>query len=160
MLSLIRAFASRLNIVWELSYLLTEHHLDFLLLKGGCTGSSESIHVKMPCCWKSHVAAQISLQEDLIFRSAYQFHLYQKVLRNHLLYIREDRDQNKDCQNVMFANFVLNNSSRTGICWDIREYILERNLTSVTFAGNSLHRKAIWMLTSSYIWCQETYLRT
>ena len=30
--------------------LLTEHHLEFLSLKGGCTGSSESIHVKMPHC--------------------------------------------------------------------------------------------------------------
>ena len=39
--------------------LLTEHHLEFLSLKGGCTGLSESIHVKMPHCWKSHVAAQI-----------------------------------------------------------------------------------------------------
>ena len=28
--------------------LLTEHHLEFLSLKGGCTGSSESTHVKMP----------------------------------------------------------------------------------------------------------------
>ena len=39
--------------------LLTEQHLEFLSLKGGCTGSSESIHVKMPYCWKSHVAAQM-----------------------------------------------------------------------------------------------------
>ena len=39
--------------------LLTEHHLEFLGLKGGCTDSSESIHIKMPHCWKSHVAAQI-----------------------------------------------------------------------------------------------------
>ena len=38
--------------------LLTEHHLEFLSLKGGYTGSSESIHVKMPHCWKSHVTAQ------------------------------------------------------------------------------------------------------
>ena len=37
--------------------LLTEHHLEFLSLKGGCTGSSESIHVKMPHFWKSHVTA-------------------------------------------------------------------------------------------------------
>ena len=28
--------------------LLTEHHLAFISLKGGCTGSSESTHVKMP----------------------------------------------------------------------------------------------------------------
>ena len=33
--------------------LLTEHDLDFLSLKGGCTGSSESTLVKMPHCWKS-----------------------------------------------------------------------------------------------------------
>ena len=37
--------------------LLTEHHLEFLSFKGGCTGLSESTHVKMPHCWKSHVAA-------------------------------------------------------------------------------------------------------
>ena len=34
--------------------LRTEHHLEFLSLKGGCTGSSESTLVKMPRCWKSH----------------------------------------------------------------------------------------------------------
>ena len=37
--------------------LLTEEHLEFLSLKGGCTGYSESTPVKMPHCWKSHVAA-------------------------------------------------------------------------------------------------------
>ena len=37
--------------------LLTEHHLDFLSLKGGCTSPSESTLVKMPHCWKSLVAA-------------------------------------------------------------------------------------------------------
>ena len=39
--------------------LLTEHHLELLSLKGGCTGSSESTLVKMPHCWKSHVTAQM-----------------------------------------------------------------------------------------------------
>ena len=34
--------------------LLTGHRLEFLSLKGGCTGSSESTLVKMPHCWKSH----------------------------------------------------------------------------------------------------------
>ena len=33
--------------------------MEFLSLKEGCTGSSESTLVKMPHCWKSHVAAQI-----------------------------------------------------------------------------------------------------
>ena len=41
--------------------LLTEHHLEFLSLKGDCTGSSESTLVKLPHCWKSHVMAQIIL---------------------------------------------------------------------------------------------------
>ena len=41
--------------------LLTEHHLEFLNLKGGCTGPSESTHVKIPHCWKSHVTAHFSL---------------------------------------------------------------------------------------------------
>ena len=39
--------------------LLTEHHLEFLSLKGGCRGSSESTLVKIPHCWKSHVTAQL-----------------------------------------------------------------------------------------------------
>ena len=39
--------------------LLTEHHLGFISLTGGCRSSSESTLVKMPHCWKSHVAAQI-----------------------------------------------------------------------------------------------------
>ena len=38
---------------------LTEHHLESLSLKGGCTGSSESIHVKKIHCWKSHAVAQL-----------------------------------------------------------------------------------------------------
>ena len=52
------------SLCWLLEYsmsvkLLTEHHLEFLSLKGGCTDSSESSLVKMPHCWKSHVAAPI-----------------------------------------------------------------------------------------------------
>ena len=37
--------------------LLIEHHLEFLSLKRDYTGSSESIHVKIPYCWKSHITA-------------------------------------------------------------------------------------------------------
>ena len=39
--------------------LLTEHRLEFVSLKGDCTGSSESTLVKMPHCWKSQVAANL-----------------------------------------------------------------------------------------------------
>ena len=37
--------------------LLAEQHLEFLSLKGGCTGWSESTLVKRPHCWKSHFTA-------------------------------------------------------------------------------------------------------
>ena len=40
--------------------LLTEHHLEFQSLTGGCTRMSESTLVKMPHCWKSHVAVHFA----------------------------------------------------------------------------------------------------
>ena len=52
--SLIRDFASSINIK-----LLTEHNLEFLILKGGHKRSSESTLVKMTHCWESHVAAHV-----------------------------------------------------------------------------------------------------
>ena len=44
--------------------LLTEQLLEFLRLKGGCTGSPESTVVKMSHCWKSHAAAHLVLADD------------------------------------------------------------------------------------------------
>ena len=41
--------------------LLTEQHLEFLSLKVGCTGSSESTLVKMSNCWKSRALAHMRL---------------------------------------------------------------------------------------------------
>ena len=41
--------------------LLTVHDREFLSLKGGCTGSSESTHVKMPHCCGSHATAHICM---------------------------------------------------------------------------------------------------
>ena len=41
--------------------LQTEHHLGFLSLKRGCTGSTESTLVKMSNCWKSHDMAHMSV---------------------------------------------------------------------------------------------------
>ena len=48
--------------------LLTEHHLEFRSLKGGCSGSSESTLVKTPHCLKSHVAAQMYIHMSLLKR--------------------------------------------------------------------------------------------
>ena len=45
--------------------LLSEYHLEFLSLKGGCIGSSESTHVKMPHCLKSRVAAHMLFLEHV-----------------------------------------------------------------------------------------------
>ena len=58
--------------------LLNEYHLEFLSLKGGCTGLSESIHVKMPHCWKSHVAAHwpIFSQKNAIVLKIITWHPY------------------------------------------------------------------------------------
>ena len=57
--------------------LQTEWHLEFLSSKGGCTGLSESTLVKMPQCWKSHVAAQILIPHDLdlwlVFENTVQY---------------------------------------------------------------------------------------
>ena len=39
--------------------LLTEHHLEFLSLTGGCRGSFESTLVKMSNCWRSQAAAHL-----------------------------------------------------------------------------------------------------
>ena len=52
------------SLCWSLKYcmtvkLQTENHLEFLSLKGGGTGSTESTLVEMPHCWKSHVVAHI-----------------------------------------------------------------------------------------------------
>ena len=46
--------------------LLTEHHLEFLGLKGGCRGSSESTLVKMSNCWKSHALAHYLFEEVIV----------------------------------------------------------------------------------------------
>ena len=40
--------------------LLSEYHLEFLSLTGGCRGSSESPH-----CWKSHATAHMCLVKKL-----------------------------------------------------------------------------------------------
>ena len=58
MCSLIRAFACSLEYSRILKQ-LTEHDLECLSLKGDFTGSSESAHVKMPHCLKSHVTAHL-----------------------------------------------------------------------------------------------------
>ena len=59
--------------------LLTEHHLRFLSLKGGCTGTSKSTLVKTPHCWKSRVKAHFQLQLDLSRRDQRTDDLQNKI---------------------------------------------------------------------------------
>ena len=71
--------------------LLNEHNLDFLSLKEGYTGSSESIHVKMPHCWKSHVAAHLSFNKDEL----YIFKIFLKAVHRKTLILSTNVDNNR-----------------------------------------------------------------
>ena len=67
--------------------LLNEHHLEFLGLKGGCRGSSESTLVKMSNCWKSQALAQLSfVQQDIGSLFDRQKHIYSPVRFSYNLY--------------------------------------------------------------------------
>ena len=46
--------------------LLTEHHLDFLSLKGGCKGLSESIHVKNATLLEITCRGSYQLKQEVI----------------------------------------------------------------------------------------------
>ena len=47
--------------------LLIEHHLEFLSLKGGCTGSCESTFVEIPHFWKSRHGSNSVIQKQECF---------------------------------------------------------------------------------------------
>ena len=55
--------------------LLTEQHLEFPSLPGGCTGASESTHVETTHCWKSHVTAHV-----VSFQTSKQFVICYRAL--------------------------------------------------------------------------------
>ena len=63
--------------------LLTEHHLEFLSLKEGFTGLSESTHVKMPHCWKSHATAHLVILVNAYNEFTYYVHCTVNVLKFH-----------------------------------------------------------------------------
>ena len=64
--------------------LLTEHHLKFLSLKGGCTDSSESTLVKMPLCWKSHV---MTYYVNVLAKEVLMFILFCSVFSYMMIFI-------------------------------------------------------------------------
>ena len=82
--------------------LLTEHHLEFLSLNGGWTGSYESTLVKMPHCWKSHVChGSYAVSTEISYDDPYLFYLnYKSFMHISILNVWE-------CMNVLVI-FVLN----------------------------------------------------
>ena len=56
--------------------LLTEYYLVFLSLQGGSICWSDSTRVKMPHCWKLHVAAQICYILEVIITCDLTLNLY------------------------------------------------------------------------------------
>ena len=78
--------------------LLTEHHLEFLSLKGGCVGSSESTLVKMPHCWnhvlwlicRNHLRKKVNSETNNISLTCrYLSHILQIRKFSRELYFRE-----------------------------------------------------------------------
>ena len=59
--------------------LLTEHHLEFLSLKGGCRGSSESTLVKMSNCWKSHASAHLKVHMHQFAYTSKFVYMYMQI---------------------------------------------------------------------------------
>ena len=55
---------------------LTEHHLEFLSLKGGCKGLSESTLVKMPHCWNL-------MSRFILFQVSHTFHHHCRMYLSH-----------------------------------------------------------------------------
>ena len=93
--------------------LLTEHHLDFLSLKGGYTGSSESTLVEMPHCWKSRAAAQTFL--CLTHRKCVITKCIQ--LKPKLFYHTYCRKRSASFQRVVFFTFLLYISPDLNLIW-------------------------------------------
>ena len=80
------------NLCLSLEYLmsiklLTEHNLEFLSLKGGCTGSSETTLVKMPHKWKSHAVAHL-YESIMCMTHNEHFHSLTSINRILILFIR------------------------------------------------------------------------
>ena len=59
--------------------LLIEHHLEFLSLKGGCRGSSESTLVKISNCWKCRCSYVKEKNASYLHYTAYGNGVHQKV---------------------------------------------------------------------------------
>ena len=82
--------------------LLTEHHLEFLSLKGGCTGSSECTLVKKSN-WKSHVTAHL-IHFRLFETNDEVRGMFAKVIKNlNVTDLRESKELENHVKQVMYT---------------------------------------------------------
>ena len=61
--------------------------MEFLTLKGGCAGSFEYIHVKIPHCRKSHGAAHLSLPSGALFQTDLTLKMFAFRLSSYMLIV-------------------------------------------------------------------------
>ena len=74
--------------------LLSEDNLEYLNLKGGCTGSSESTLVKMQHCWKSHyLILLVQCAHNFLFNLLYPIMKTVLIQISWLLLKPADQDQ-------------------------------------------------------------------
>ena len=109
-----------INLLTENINLLTEHHWEFLRLKGYCTGSSESRLVKIPYCWKSYVTAHFQFysisvpgMEEVIQQN---LKAREKVMAAcHRLPAHRARPakDNKNCSHAPIHELVISNPSQS-----------------------------------------------
>ena len=92
--------------------LLTEHNLEFLSLKGGCTGSSESTLVKMSNCWKSYAAAPFIVFSDL--RYWYDYGVMFPELLSAFIALEPCKREN-GCLQVKVIHICITNLQQS--CW-------------------------------------------
>ena len=73
--------------------LLTKHHFEFLSFKGGCTGLSASIYVKIPHCLEPHAAAQIQFSRLFISYQSFKPFLFMTSSANRNLFHYHETEQ-------------------------------------------------------------------
>ena len=130
--SLIRAFASRSNILWLKP--LSEYHLEFISLKGGCTCSSESTLVKIPHCWKSHFKAVMLPVRDAIESRAWPTAVQLNIKNSYKPWMGSKQDWKR-----MLWNFV-KQIARNGknLFWSIKHSGENLNKLNSGFPASSM----------------------
>ena len=93
--------------------LLAKQYLEFLSLKGGCTGSTESIYVKMPHCSKSHVAAHLAPLTDSDYSTYSKFSNTFFFLFSHKTLAFKGWKSQNTCQNSKWGRPDKSSSSET-----------------------------------------------